>query len=162
MRKIKWLAFVVMVLVAVPTAFADDGAKLVGTWKLVSWEREVKATGEKEVLLGKNPSGYMIFTPEGRFMVILTGEGRQAPKTDKDRADLLKSMFALTGKYRVEGDKYFVKVDASWNPEWLGTDQERLFKIDANRLHIQTQWLVSPNWPEKGLCRGVFTLERAN
>jgi hypothetical protein len=32
-------------------------------------------------------------------------EGREAPKTDQDRSELYKSMFAYTGTYRVEGDK---------------------------------------------------------
>ncbi len=163
MLKFKQLAmlFLFLLAIAAPSGFAENRDPLVGTWKLVSWEREAQATGEKEPLLGKNPTGYMIFTPEGRFIVILTGENRKAPKTDQDRADLMKSMLASSGKYRLEGDKFIFKVDVAWNPEWLGTDQERFFKIDGNRLIVHTQWMVSPNWPEKGMGRGVFTLERA-
>jgi hypothetical protein len=93
-------------------------------------------------------------------MMVMTGEGRQAPKTDQDRADLLKSMYAYSGMYRLEGDKFIVKVDVSWNPEWLGTEQERFFKIDGEHLHLLTKWAVSPNWPEKGMGRGVVTFER--
>jgi len=44
-----------------------------------------------------------MYTPEGRMWSIVTGEGREAPKTDQDRIELFKSMFALTGMYRVEG-----------------------------------------------------------
>jgi len=69
-------------------------------------------------------------------MAVVTGEGRQVPKTDKDRAYLLNSMFAYTGMYRVESGKFFVKVDVAWNPEYLGTDRERLFKIEGNRLQF--------------------------
>lgn len=36
----------------------------------------------------------MIFTPEGRFICVLTGEGRTAPKTDEDWAALMKSLVA--------------------------------------------------------------------
>ena len=33
------------------------------------------------------------------------------PQTDEDRANLLKTMFAYTGIYRIEGDKLITKVD---------------------------------------------------
>jgi len=140
MVKFKWLVILVLFLFAVPPSFADDRAKLLGTWRLVSFEVESKATGEKEPLLGKNPTGYIIFTPEGRFMAILTGEGRKAPKTDQDRADLLKSMFAYTGMYRLEGDKWIAKVDVAWNAEWVGTEQVRFFRVDGNRLQVISAW----------------------
>jgi hypothetical protein len=161
MVKFKWLVILVLFLFAVQPSFADDRAKLLGTWRLVSFEWEFQATGEKEPLLGKNPAGYIIFTPEGRFMAILTGEGRKAPKTDQDRADLLKSMFAYTGMYRLEGDKWITKVDVAWNPEWIGTEQVRFFKVDGDRLQVVTTWGADPNGPEKGMGRGVGTFERA-
>jgi hypothetical protein len=148
-------------LFAVQPSFADDRAKLLGIWRLDSFEVESKATGEKEPILGKNPTGYIIFTPEGRFMAILTGEGRKVPKTDQDRADLLKSMYAYTGMYRIEGDKWITKVDVSSNPEWIGTEQERFFRIDGKRLQVLTMWMINPNRPEKGMGRGVLTFERA-
>jgi hypothetical protein len=160
MLKLKWLVILVLFIIAVQPSFADDRAKILGTWRLVSFEREFKATGEKVPLLGKNPTGYIIFTSEGRFMGILTGEGRKAPKTDQDRAELLKSLIAYTGIYRLEGDKFITKVDVSWNPEWVGTEQERFFKIDGGRLKILTNWNIAPNWPEKGMGRGVLTFEQ--
>jgi hypothetical protein len=65
MVKLKWLVILVLFLLAVQPSFADDRAKLLGSWKLVSFEREYQATGAKEPLLGKNPTGYIIFTPGG-------------------------------------------------------------------------------------------------
>jgi len=156
----KWLVALVWFLILVQPSIADDRAKILGTWRLVSYEREFKATGEKLPLLGKNPTGYSIFTPEGRFMVVLTGEGRKAAKTDQDRAELLKTLIAYTGIYRVEADKFFTKVDVAWSPEWIGTEQERFFKIDGERLQILTTYVINPNWSEKGLSRGVLTFER--
>jgi hypothetical protein len=100
------LSVLVLFLIAVQPSFADDRSKVLGIWRLVSFEQEAQATGERIPLLGKNPTGYAIFTPEGRFMSILTGEGRKAPTTDQDRADLLQTMFAYTGMYRLEGDKF--------------------------------------------------------
>ena len=159
--RFKWLAVLVLFLTLVQPSFADDSSKLHGIWKLVSYEVEIQATGQKETVMGKNPTGYVIFTPEGRVMFCLTGEGRKAPKTIQDRADLLKSMVAYTGMYRIEGDQWVTKVDVGWNPEWVGTEQRRFFKVDDERLQVLTPWRVMPNWAEKGMQRSIITLERA-
>jgi hypothetical protein len=161
MVQLKWLLVLVWILTAVQPGFADDRAKIAGSWKIVSWEGEFQATGEREAVMGKNPTGYVIFTPEGRFMCVLTGEGRTAAKTDEDRAALLKSVVAYTGMYRLEGDKFIVKVDASWNPAWVGTDQERTFKIDGDRLQTFSPWVQSVTRPEKGMARSFIVFERA-
>ena len=127
---------------------------------MVSFESEFQGTTERETPLGKNPTGYAIYTPEGRYMVVSTGEGREAPKTDEDRAKLFKSMFAYTGTYRVEGDKLITKVDVSWNPAWVGKEQVRTFKIDGDRLQHISDWMPAVTKPERGMGRGVVTLER--
>src|SRR2546422_6473711 len=90
-------------------AYAQDREKLIGIWKLLSFETEFQATGERKPNFGKNPNGFVIFTPEGRMMAVLTAEGRKAPETDEDRAALLRTMFAYTGIYRLEGDKFVTK-----------------------------------------------------
>ena len=94
-------------------------------------------------------------------MAVITGDGRMAPKTDQDRADLLKSMFAYTGMYRLEGDKFITKVDVSWNPAWLGTEQVRFFKVDGDRLQVISMWVQAVVKPERGMARGILTFERA-
>lgn len=161
MFKLKWLVVLVLFLFAVPPSYADDHTKLLGTWKLVSWESEFQATGERELVLGKSPTGYSIFTREGRMMTVLTGEGRTAPKTDLDRANLFKSMLAYTGMFRIEGDKMIIKVDGSWNPAWMGTEQVRFLKFDGDRFHVLTPWMKSTLRPEKGMTRVILTFERA-
>ncbi len=89
-----------------------------GVWKLVSLEIESQATGQKEPVMGQHPAGYVIFTHE-RAMFILTGEGRKPGKTERERADLLNSMIAYTGQYRLEGDQWVTDVDVAWDPEWV-------------------------------------------
>lgn len=161
MFKLKWLLVLIWVLTAVQPILADDREKILGTWRVVSWETEWQATGEREQVYGKNPTGYLIFTSEGRFMCVLTGEGRNAPKTDEDRAALLKSVVAYTGMYRLDGDKWITKVDASWSPAWVGTEQERSFKIDGDRLQTFSPWIQSVTRPEKGIGRSFLAFERA-
>jgi hypothetical protein len=158
MVKFKWLVIVGLFLIAVQPSFADDPAKILGIWRLVSFQAEYQATGERENTRGKNPTGYIIFTPEGRMMVVLTDEGRKAPKTDQDRADLFRSIVAYTGIYRIEGDKWVTKVDVAMNPALVGTEQARFFRVDGDRLQEMTEWSVRP---EKGMGRTVITYERA-
>jgi hypothetical protein len=160
MSKFKWLAVVAWLVVVAQPGFADDRAKITGIWKLVSYEVEVQETGQKGPVMGQNPTGYVNFSPEGRVWFVLTGEGRQAAKTDQDRAGLLKTLVAYTGKYRVEGDKWITKVDVAWNPEWIGTEQTRSFTVDGDRLQVVTPWRVMPNWPEKGMQRSLIMFER--
>jgi hypothetical protein len=161
MVKFKWLVVLVLFLVAVQPSFADDGVKIIGIWKLVAYEVEIQATGQKEPVMGQNPTGYVIFTPEGRVFFVLTGEGRKPAITIQDRAELLNSLVAYTGTYRLEGDKWITKVDVAWNPEWIGTEQARSFRVDGERLQVLTPWRVMPNWPEKGMTRSIVTFERA-
>ena len=132
-----------------------------GVWKLISQQVEIQATGEKEYPLGRNPSGYVTFTAEGRATFILTAEGRRPAKTVQERAELLSSLVAYTGSYRLEGDNWITEVEVAWNPEWVGTEQTRLFKIDSKRLHVLTPWRVMPNWPEKGMQRSILVFERS-
>jgi hypothetical protein len=92
---------------------------------------------------------------------ILTGEGRKPAKTVEERAELLGSLVAYTGTYRLEGDKWITKVEVAWNPEWVGTEQTRSFKVEGDRLQVLTPWRVMPNWPEKGMTRSIVTFQRA-
>jgi len=159
--KFKWLPVLVLFVVAVQPSFADDRARIQGVWKLLSYEVEIQATGQKESPMGQNPTGYVIFTPEGRAFFILTREGRKPAKTVQDRADLLNSLVAYTGAYRIEGDKWITKVEVAWNPGWIGTEQTRFFKVDGDRLQVLTTWRVMPNWAERGMTRSIIMFERA-
>jgi len=140
MFRFKLSAVVVLCVFAVQASFADDRTHLHGVWKLVAYAVEVQATGQKEPLMGRNPMGYAIFTSEGRAMFVITADGRKPAKTVEKRADLLNSMLAYTGTYRIEADKWITKVEVAWNPEWVGTEQIRSFKVDGDRLQVLTPW----------------------
>jgi hypothetical protein len=149
------------VLASAQVSAADDRQQMIGFWKLVSYVVEIQATGQIEPVMGQHPTGYVNFSSEGRVMFILTGEGRKPAKTTEERADLLSTLVAYTGTYRIEGDRWITKVDIAWNPEWVGTEQARDFKIDDDRLQVLTPWRVMPNWPEKGMQRSIVTFERS-
>jgi hypothetical protein len=149
------------VLASAQVSAADDRQQMIGFWKLVSYVVEIQATGQIEPVMGQHPTGYVNFSSEGRVMFILTGEGRKPAKTTEERADLLNTLVAYTGTFRIEGDRWITKVDVAWNPEWVGTEQARHFKIDDDRLQVLTPWRVMPNWPEKGMQRSIVTFERS-
>jgi Lipocalin-like domain len=75
-------------------------------------------------------------------------------------ADLLNTVVAYIGTYRLEGDEWITKVDVAWNPEWIGTEQKRFFKVEGNRLQVLTPWGVHSNWPEKGMTPRIVTFEK--
>ena len=158
MARLKWLALAPVLLVAAATSFAADKDVLVGTWRLVSFEREYQATAEREYPMGKTPTGYILFPAEGPMAVVITGEGRKPPTTDQDRAGLLNSLVAYTGPYRVDGERWVTSVDVSANPAWVGTEQTRSFRVSGNRLQEMTAWVARP---DNRMARAVITYERA-
>ncbi len=161
MIRVKWLIVLLLFVIAIKPSFAEDRAQVQGVWKLVSLEIEIQSTGKKEFPMGQKPTGYATFTAEGRVFFILAGEGRKPAKTDQERAALLGSLVAYTGTYRLEGDRWITKVDVAWNPEWVGTEQARSFKINGDRLQVLTSWMILPNWPDKGMTRSILTFERS-
>jgi hypothetical protein len=160
MIKAKCFIVLVLVLISVHPCLADDRAKLVGTWRVISFETEYQGTDQREAIMGKNPGGYTVYTPEGRVMVLITGEGRKTAITDQGRAGLWRSMLAYSGVCRIEGDKLMTKIDASSIPEWVGAERVSIFRIDGDRLQITTLWVDAPLYPERGKMRTTVTSER--
>ncbi len=117
--------------------FAAGPEDLVGVWRLVSWQVIVD-NGPPRDVFGLHPKGYLILTREGRATALTTAEDRNPGTTDADRAALHRSMLAYTGKYRIEGHDFVTLVDVSWNEEWNGTEQRRHFRIDGDKLLIET------------------------
>jgi hypothetical protein len=122
--------------------------QLIGTWKLVSWQ-VISEDGTAQDLFGSNPKGYLVLTPEGRSIVLTTADNRRVGMSDADRAALHKSMLAYTGRYRIEGSNFITTVEVSWNEAWNGTEQRRHFRIEGNRLFIESEPAPSIIFPGK-------------
>ena len=90
------------------------------------------------------------------MMALLTAEGRKQPNTDEDRIAGFWSMGAYSGIYRVEGDKWTTKVDVAWTETWVGSDQERFFKLEDDTLTVITMWMPNPLEPGNPEARGVL------
>ena len=129
-------------------AMADDAdlqRKIVGTWKLVSVAYEDQSTGERTPVYGAHPKGVQIATPEGRWLALMTAEGRPVPQSEADRAQALKTMIAYRGRYRINDGNVITKVEAAWNEAWVGTEQVRAVRFDGDRLLLQSPPMPHPN-----------------
>ena len=141
----------------------DDAAlrkQIVGTWALVSVVYEDAATKERVPIYGEHPKGIQIATAAGRWLALMTAEGRTIPKTDEDRAQALKSMIAYTGRYRVEGGKVITKVEAAWNEAWVGGEQVRHIRFEGDKLFIESPPMPHPNINDKTV-RVIVVWQRA-
>jgi hypothetical protein len=106
---------------------------------------EDQATGERTSVYGEHPKGIQIATAEGRWLALMTAEGRGVPNNDAERANALKTMIAYTGRYRVEGGNVITKVEAAWNEAWVGTEQVRAIRFDGEKLLLQSPPMPHPN-----------------
>jgi lipocalin-like protein len=137
-----------------------DADRIVGTWKLVSVVYEDQQTKERTPVLGEHPRGRQIATRDGRWLALVTADGRKVPQTDAERAQALRTMIAYTGRYRVEDGKVVTRVEAAWNEAWVGGDQVRFIRFEGDRLlHIESPPMPHPNVGGR-VVRVIVTWER--
>jgi hypothetical protein len=81
--------------------------------------------------------------------------------SDAERAELHKSMFAVSGRYRLAGSDLLVTVDVSWNETWSGTELKRHVRLEGDKLFIETAPAPSPLFPGKtSVAKLVFEREK--
>ena len=120
----------------------QDVSRLLGTWKLRSYTREVIATGERHDQFGEAPDGYLGYASDGRMYAIFTRADRASPvdvvPTDEEGVQLLGSMVAYAGTYTLGEGQVVHHIDISWNQGWTGTNQLRFFELNGETLTITT------------------------
>jgi hypothetical protein len=146
-------------LLLVTPGLAEVKEQIVGTWKLVSVMYEDQQSKELTPVLGKNPKGSQVATADGRWLALVTAEGRKIPQTDEERAQALRSMIAYSGRYRVEGDKVITKVEIAWNVSWVGGEQVRFVRFEGDKLYIESPPMPHPNVGGR-VVRVIVTWER--
>jgi hypothetical protein len=123
-------------------------SQLLGSWRMTSWTIEVLETGEVKDALGKNPRGYINYSPDGRVMVLVLHKDRPMPKAlvpmPEEKISLYDTMIAYAGTYSVENDRIIHQVDMSWNKAWEGTKQIRFIKMDGRTLTYKTAPAKNP------------------
>jgi lipocalin-like protein len=145
--------FLFMTLVALlgsaqpPKKFATrkPGDEFIGAWKLISLERR-NATGEVTYPMGQNPVGRIAYDALGRMSVQIMRPDRpkfQAASmnggTPEEKIAAFDGYIAYYGTYSVsEGDHVMIHhVEASSYPNWVGTDQRRLYEFSGDQLILR-------------------------
>ena len=115
---------------------------LIGTWRLLSYAREVLETGERFNQFGEEPVGYIGYAPDNRMYAIFTRKDRISPAdavpTDEEGLQLLGTMVAYAGTFSLDAEKVTHHIDTSWNQAWTGTDQVRYYSLNDDMLSITT------------------------
>ena len=129
---------------------ADEAIRdrLIGTWKLLSAEREDVASGTKTDFLGAGAIGFINYSPDGRMIVLNVSGGRPKPHgaqpTAAEAEALFRSMTSYAGTYTIDGNVLTHHVEASWNETWTGTEQTRIARFDGDRAYLSTPPSIDP------------------
>ncbi len=106
---------------------------------MISWTREVLATGQVTNALGPDPIGYIAYHADGRMMAFVAERDRPRPSADAPTAEekvaLFDSMLAYSASYTLENDRVIHHVEAAWNPNWQ-MDLVRPFVLAGDKLVI--------------------------
>jgi hypothetical protein len=122
--------------------------KIIGTWKLLSFYDESVESGKKANVLGENPRGHFIFTPDDRVALVIVAASREGPKglppTQTEAAALFNSMIAYIGRYKIDptptegGTRMVIPAEIASNPLIEGRDRGFLVRLDGNKLIFKT------------------------
>jgi hypothetical protein len=133
----------------VPHQLASPSVKerFFGTWKLVSWKME-QVNGElTDPPLGSDLLGWIMYQPEGQMSVVLMRPDRPQfasnnlmEATTEEIKAAFEGYVSYCGSYEVNEQERFVihRLQLSWFPNWVGTQQKRFFEFAGDRLTLKT------------------------
>ncbi|WP_412025753.1 lipocalin-like domain-containing protein [Burkholderia cepacia] len=138
----------------------EHDAELHGCWRLISFDVELQDSNERTQPWGAGPNGYLIFSSDGRMMVLVTAKTREPGNTDEKMVALFRTVMAYTGRYRIDDDRFITKIDSSWNEAWNGSEQERFYKLDGETLEVSTAWMPNPLVAGNPIGRAILSFRR--
>lgn len=117
------------------------GEALIGSWRLDSFELQ-SATGEISHPYGRELTGYLFYNQDG-YMSAAFMNAERGRKADGDLSQAAQTntydqFMAYTGPFEVNGDKVTHRVEVSSLEAFIGSVQERWFKVDGDRLELLT------------------------
>jgi Lipocalin-like domain len=121
---------------------------LVGAWRLISWENRAD-DGQVTYPMGTDVLGYLLYTADQRFAVMISrmGRGRFAADdllsgTIEEKARAVEGFVAYAGRYSFRDDRVVHHVELSLFPNWLATDQERTVELAGDRLTLSASQML--------------------
>jgi hypothetical protein len=144
------------------SAFAQQKSlkeQITGTWAIVSNDNTA-ADGIKKQAFGPNPKGYMVLSPEGRYVQILINSDRAKFKansriqgTPEENTAAVHGTTASFGTWSVdEASKTFtVRNEGGMFPNQAGTDSKRTVALVGDELKVS-----NPNPGSGGKAESVY------
>jgi len=117
---------------------------LVGAWRLVAIESTDEA-GAVSHPFGPDPSGQLIYQPNGRMSAQLVRSARtrcvsedNLAATDSEAVAAWRGYVGYFGTFSVDASAGTVThhVEGAWFPNFEGRDQIRSCRLDGNRLEL--------------------------
>ena len=119
--------------------------EFVGVWNLISFERRT-AAGELTYPMGHHPVGRLTYDAQGRMSAQIMHPDR--PKfqsgissrgSAEEKIAAYDGYLAYYGTYVVKEKEHAVihQVEGSFYPNWVGSDQRRLFEFSAGKLILR-------------------------
>jgi Lipocalin-like domain len=137
--------------------------KLIGTWKLTSFE-DRPANGPIKYPYGKTPTGLLIYDATGHMSIQImklphptVASGDEDAVTDREKLALIDAYEAYFGTYQVDWTKHVVThtVEGDLWDVYIGTPQERPFELNGDHLTL------TPHWEVNGQkVQGIRTFDR--
>lgn len=119
---------------------------LVGAWRLISFESRTTG-GDTRQPLGRAPRGQLLYEANGRMSAQLMNperppfaSGDLSGGTDAEVRAAVGGYIAYYGTYTVDAGRRLVThhVEGALFPNWIGSDQVREFRLNGDRLTLQT------------------------
>ena len=117
--------------------------RIVGAWKLISYEGH----SDDEIFypLGKDASGYIMYTQDGYMSVTMCRANRDSFSsedltggTSAEKLQAASTYISYCGRYQLLGDRVIHKIEAALFPNRVGTEQVRYTKFEGNILTLST------------------------
>jgi hypothetical protein len=132
---------------------------LVGVWELVSIDTEFRDDGTRRPARLSIPAAYIMFTPLGRLLSMLTRPSRAEWGAEREGEALFRATFAYSGRYRLEEDRWVTRVDRTWTDAWTDAVQAHSYRVDGYALTVLTPWLLGDKEGDR-LQRMLFGFEK--
>ena len=120
-----------------------DASDLVGTWRLIAYERDVDGT--LVTTPDRAREGRIMYMPDGHMAVVTTRANRPRLSGDdlgtspvEERAAAVEDSNSYCGTYEVQGDEVVHHVEISLFPNWANSDQRRQATLVGNRLTLSS------------------------
>lgn len=118
-------------------------SNFVGAWRLVSFE--AMAEGVTTYPLGRGARGCLHYGSGGEMSVVLSKPDREhfagadlGLATVEEKSAAFDSCFSYFGTFELRDGAVIHHVEHCTLPNWIGSDQVRLFHFEKNRLTLET------------------------